>query len=260
LDLGRPNGKGYGGAEKGGAPVGSDNDGDDEGGGGGDDLRTLWIDRDKHLRRSKPWADVVGESQQVPHGVDDFSGPEITSWLIQYFLTWGGDPRLWLREWKLEVELRNNDRTMHELTVLIDAFYYAGVVDQVNIPALLCMEVLARRVMTIVDAYATGADKPRWGNSKYYKGSGSIRDGVPTQMKSFIARQVREENEFAVAHARSSGTQGALGAVQTGAGLSGGVDESVLGGGAAVGGDGKDGKKGGGRGAGRRTRGLAATG
>ena len=52
----------------------------------------------------------------------------------------------------------------HELRCLIEGLFYAGTLDQFNLPTLACMETLARRVQTIVDAYATaGGGVPQIG-------------------------------------------------------------------------------------------------
>ena len=126
----------------------------------GDDLRTLWIDTDKYGRRFKAWRDVLAESSTTAHGVAEYSGPPVVEPLMEYFHSWGGDPRLWMREWRTELELKASDRTMHEVTVIVDAFHYGGTVDQVNMPRILAFEVLGRRLITIIDAYAFDGARP----------------------------------------------------------------------------------------------------
>ena len=65
-----------------------------------DDGRTLWIDYDSHGARHKAWKDVYSESSTILHGLEEFVGPQGTLKLVQYFLQWGGDPRLWLSQYK----------------------------------------------------------------------------------------------------------------------------------------------------------------
>ena len=66
-----------------------------------------------------------------------------------------------------------------ELEVLIEAFYVGGTFDQVNIGCLLSFEILARRVQTIVDAYA--ADP-----SGAFRKKGFFTIGNNGQIKRFI--------------------------------------------------------------------------
>ena len=193
------------------------------------DLRTMWIDIDCHGRRHKPWRDVLAESSHVPFGVDEYTGPPVAMDCIRFMHQCCGDPRLWYREWKTDVELRGGDRTCHEMDCLVDAVYYGGMVDQLNLGALLGYEVIFRRLLTITDAYSGGAAKPRWTTARFMRGTGSIRDAVPQAMRSHVARRVREENEFNVASTRAAGL-----AVQPGGGAGGGA-------GGAAGEDGDDG-------------------
>ena len=69
------------------------------------------------------------------------------------------------------------DRTYHEMKVLVDALYYGGTFDQLNIPALMCMETICRRLQAIVDAY-TNPNRPSWENAKIFAGQGSPEDIV----------------------------------------------------------------------------------
>ena len=57
--------------------------------------------------------------------------------------------------------METTDRVYHELKVLCDALHYAGTHDQLNIPALISLEVLCRRVQSVVEAY-TNPSRPSW--------------------------------------------------------------------------------------------------
>ena len=67
------------------------------------------------------------------------------------------DAALWQREKKLE----SADRVIHEMKVLTDTLYYAGAYDCLNLGALISIEIVCRRIQTIVDAYSNPA-RPNW--------------------------------------------------------------------------------------------------
>ena len=78
----------------------------------------------------------------------------------------------------------------------MDAFYYGGVVDQVNMAALASFEVLSRRVLGIVDAYSGDGSKPNWRVAGHISGGLGIDDAMSLEMRTFIQRTVRERNEL----------------------------------------------------------------
>ena len=82
--------------------------------------------------------------------------------------TWSvmvGDPRLWLQMWLRTKRIETSDRIYHELKVLIDCLFYAGTFDQLNIPGLMSLEVISRRIQAISDAY-TNPMRPSWENAR----------------------------------------------------------------------------------------------
>ena len=66
-------------------------------------------------------------------------------------------PKQWLLVWSRHKGIHDNDRVMHEMRALLEAFEYAGTYDQLNLGSLACMETLGRRMQSIVDAYNSGS-------------------------------------------------------------------------------------------------------
>ena len=154
---------------------------------------------------------------------------------------------------------------MHELTALVDAFQAGGSFDCLNLPSLLCFEILARRIYQVTDAYSVPG-RISWANSKYFKGTTSVDDIVPQEMRSYVNRESRTEVELAAARARQQSL--AAGATAAAATMSTGDDDDSGGAGAlhADGGAapaapaGKGGRRGGGKGGRNRRAQPAAPG
>ena len=159
-------------------------------------------------------------------------------------------PREWLEKWRQLKRLEINDRAMHELGTLVDALQAGGMFDCLNLPSLLSFEILARRIFQVTDAHAVPG-RVSWANSKYFKGTASVDDIVPQEMRSYVHRESRAEVELAAARARQQSLAGGSAAA-----VSTADDE----GGGAMLGDapaapfGKGAKKGGGRKGGHSSR------
>ena len=85
------------------------------------------------------------------------------------------------------------------------AMRHAGSYDQLNLCALASVEVLARRVATIVEAYAVDPTRPRWAGLKYLKGATSPLDIVDPQLRATNARKSKEELDIKNYRNRSLG-------------------------------------------------------
>ena len=81
------------------------------------------------------------------------------------------------------------------MKVLVDCLFYAGTYDQLNIPALMSMEVVCRRLQAIVDAYTNPA-RPPWENAKWFAGLGTPEDIVSPTFRTYAARKNKDELEF----------------------------------------------------------------
>lgn len=115
--------------------------------------------------------------------------------MIKHSERHGGDPRLWLQMWLRTKHIETSDRTYHELKVLGDALFYAGTFDQLNIPALISMEVICRRIQAIVDAYSH-PNRPSWENAKIFAGQGSPEDIASPSFRSYAAKRNKDELEL----------------------------------------------------------------
>ena len=108
---------------------------------------------------------------------------------------------MWLSLWQREKHLETTDRVMHEMKVLTDAVYWAGVYDQLNIGASVAIDTLVRRIFTIVDAYGNPS-KPNWDNAKIFGGQGSPDDCVDPTFKAWAARKAKDEAEIHLARSK----------------------------------------------------------
>ena len=108
----------------------------------------------------------------------------------------GGSPRQWVDLYLREKGFSNADRVTHELRMLTEVFQMAGTFVQLNLASLSCMELLARRIPSIVEAHAINPQKPCYDNASLFAGQGSSIDGVCPELKSFVARKAREDAEI----------------------------------------------------------------
>jgi hypothetical protein len=168
----------------------------------------------------------------------------------------GGNPRLWFAEWARETNISKKDRAWHEVKTLIDTLYLAGTFDQVNMGALASLEVVSRRLLQYVEAYAHGSEHPNWNAAKHIGGGDDSLSLMPEEMRTFASRLSREEAELESlrqkakapgAGATPGGASSAAGNVLAG-GLPGAGGEDA----AAGGGGGRGRGRGGGRGKGAR--------
>lgn len=167
----------------------------------GSDARTLFIDYDEQNCRYKEWRKVVMESRDYsdwPH-----QGPSTVLHLLTHMHRFGGDPRQWLQLWARQKGVYESDRVMHELRCLTDIFYHGGTFDQLNMPVLSSMEVAARRIQSIVEAYSAGPPgAPDWSNSKLFTGYVGPDGLVSPSLRSWAARRGKEEVEISQARSK----------------------------------------------------------
>ena len=212
-----------------------------------EDARTLWIDYDEQQERFKEWRKVCAESAVVQNRDYPLEGPVSCLSVIKHHLRHGGDPRLWLALWARERQVQHTDRAYHEMTTLIDALYYGGSYDQLNMSACASFEVICRRVQTITDAYSAPGKPPNWEMAKYLSGRTDALDGISRELRSWAFRHAKEDADILAARNRARGSGG--GAPAAGAEE---VDDAVADGGLPGGkrgrGRGRDGRGGRGRG------------
>ena len=160
-----------------------------------EEIRTLWVDYDEHAERFKRWRDVCKESFAPVMDDKPIDGPLTALHFIKHAERHGGDVRQWLQLWCRSKHIDTTDRVYHELKVLTDSLHYAGCHDQLNIPALICMEVLCRRVQSIAEAYTNPA-RPTWEHAKVFQGQGSPEDIVSPVFRTYAAKKNKDELEL----------------------------------------------------------------
>ena len=128
--------------------------------------------------------------------------------MAKHFDKNGGDPRLWLQLFEADKGIKRSDRIHHELATLVDALYYAGSVDCLNLGGLLCLEVIVRRLESIVEALRDGQDNANWGTAKYLAGRRSAMDCVSAGLRSWASSQVQNEVRVQSYRTRARGLTG----------------------------------------------------
>ena len=149
----------------------------------------------------------------------------------------------WRDKWMQKKSLQSTDRVVHEVNVIIEAFYYGGCYDQLNLPTVYAFEILATRLQAIMEAYHVPNKPPTWAMAKYYSGVGDDDDEIAPSLRQHGQRRLKEQNELEAARGRSE--KGVSDTPSQGGG--GGTD----GAGGARGGGGRRGGGGGARGGGR---------
>jgi hypothetical protein len=171
------------------------------------EVRTLWVDYDAHGERRKAWREVVRESSAQVYADFPLEGPPTCLHLIRHIERTGGDPRLWLQLWLRAKKIEESDRVAHEMKVLVDALYFGGIYDQLNMPALISLEVICRRLQLIVEAYANPA-RPSWENARLYASQASTEEIISPAFKTWAAKRNKEEAEVASARVRARDLRG----------------------------------------------------
>ena len=173
-----------------------------------EEVRTLWVDFDEHGDRFKRWRDVCKESYTPMFDDKPIDGPLTALHFIKHAERHGGDVRQWFQLWCRTKHVEPTDRIYHELKVLTDAIHFAGTHDQLNIPALISLEIVCRRVQSVVEAY-TNPNKPSWEHAKVFQGQGSPEDIVSPIFRSYAVKKNKEELELLQARLKVRELRGA---------------------------------------------------
>ena len=165
------------------------------------DARVLEVDYDTQGERYKEWRQVALECKEYTFQDWPLEGPLSTGHLVKHFSKFGGDPKRWLADWMRSKQIQENDRISFEMKVLIESIYLAGTYDQLNLGCLASVEILARRIQAVVDAYSAGPI-PDWGAAKVMTLYRSPEDAISPQLRSWAARKNKEEMELAQSRAK----------------------------------------------------------
>eukprot|EP00971_Amphidinium_carterae_P330336 6463317-Amphidinium_carterae.1 len=81
-----------------------------------------------------------------------------------------------------------------------------------NLGALVSLEIIARRIAVIMEAYFN-PQRPSWEVSKYYTGVASIDDGIAPSLRTFVAKRAKEESDLLAVRskAKDNAVKGAAG-------------------------------------------------
>ena len=93
-----------------------------------------------------------------------------------------------------DLKIAENDRSAHELELLLNVLELAGSVDQVNLGNLSSMELIARRVQLILDAHSSGA-KAAWEGAEHFMGLGKQAKGINPALQAHVAARLKDEAE-----------------------------------------------------------------
>jgi hypothetical protein len=159
------------------------------------ELRTLWVDYDAQGLRYKSWREVTVESSEERFGDGPIEGPQSCLAICKHMERHGGNPKLWLAAWCKDLGASKRDRIYHELTTLIEVLWVAGTYDQLNVGGLMSLEVVARRILAIVDAHSKGLESPNWDNAKYYSGLSGLADIAPMELRHYVHRAAKEDHD-----------------------------------------------------------------
>ena len=148
------------------------------------DARVLDVDYDTEGERYKEWRQVTLECREYNFRDWPLDGPLTTQHFIKHTAKHGGDAKRWLAEWMRSKQIQEGDRISFEMKVLMESIYLAGTYDQLNLSSLACIEIIARRIQAIVDAYSSGPI-PDWHSAKVMTLYRSPEDAISPQLRSW---------------------------------------------------------------------------
>ena len=181
------------------------------------DARVLDVDYDTEGERFKEWRQVTLECRDFNFSDWPLDGPLTTQHFLKHTARHGGDPKRWLAEWMRAKQIQEGDRVSFEMKVLIECLYIGGTYDQLNLSGLASIEIIARRIQAIVDAYSAGPI-PDWHSAKVMTLYRSPEDAISPQLRSWAARRNKEELDLAQTRAKvREGRRGLLSPEESGA-------------------------------------------
>lgn len=161
----------------------------------GDDARTLAVDYDGQGERQKSWKQCCREMSEAPFEDWPLEGPRTVLHLAKHMDKHGKSPSAFLERWCRAKRIEDSDRVQHELRTIVDCIELLGCYDQVNLANLAGVEVLARRLQTVFDAYELNPQRPNYEAARYFSGMGTATDAVAPELRSCVAKRARDEAE-----------------------------------------------------------------
>ena len=86
--------------------------------------------------------------------------------------------------------IHSTDRVYHELLTL-----HGGTYDQFNLGCSICMEVICRRIQSIVDAYSNPG-RIDFTQARHFVGTRRLEDAIDPALKNYVARKSKDEAEI----------------------------------------------------------------
>jgi hypothetical protein len=74
-------------------------------------------------------------------------------------------------------------------------FEVAGSYDQLNLSSLAVFEHMGRRWQLIMEAHSENPNQPDYESAEYFAGTRTEKMGVAPELKSYVARQMKDDAE-----------------------------------------------------------------
>ena len=171
------------------------------------DVRTLWVQWDEHGERWKDFRDAVRESSEEPFVDIPLEGTRTALHMARMMDRTAGCPRRWLEQWLRDKHIETGDRVAHEMRVLTETLRTSACYDQLNIGSVVALEILCRRIATMVEAFSD-PNRPNWSNARYYAGTPSADEVIHPALRTQVNKKAKEEAELASSRARTAGVRG----------------------------------------------------
>jgi hypothetical protein len=168
-----------------------------------DDLWTCWIDFDADGKRRKPWRKVLSEGSVEVYRDSPVTGEAQALFCAKHVFLNGGRPSGWLREWARDRGITKTHRVFHEVQTLVTALEAAGETDQVNLGGLVCIEIVVRRLQSLVEAYSRGPENPDWTLAASLTSASDVGDVISKNLRSSAMRETKERMDIENFRARS---------------------------------------------------------
>eukprot|EP00971_Amphidinium_carterae_P335962 6472068-Amphidinium_carterae.2 len=175
-------------------PPGLETTGEEE-----EDIRVLPIRLDGNGERWRTMAESAGSSREEVLGDYPLEGPRSLLWLVKQLARSNMNFRHHHEAWVRNSGIRGNDRAVHEYKSLTRLLDYAVSYDQLQVCNLACLEVVARRLVIIEEAYRLQPEAPSYGHAEYMSGVLEKEDGtlIPPALKKHTAERLKADAEVA---------------------------------------------------------------
>ncbi len=160
-----------------------------------EDIRTLSVLWNNSGERQRSWDSVMEKSVEEAMKDWPLTGPRTTLWLMRHIQKNGGSPPAYLTRVLRDLKLTENDRSAHELELMMNCFELGAGVDQMQLCNLACFELMSRRVQLILDANS-GSGAPTWEGAEHFMGLGRRAKGIAPLLQAHVAGRLKDEAEI----------------------------------------------------------------